>query len=113
MMEISTAHEGGVFVYTVAGRFDAQTCHEVEQQMRVWLEAGEIRLLGDFSKLDYISSAGLRVLLMMAKELAKRGGRIGLYSLKENVKEVFDIAGISSIIPISSSKEEALKAMAS
>lgn len=111
-MEISGGREGDIFVYTVKGRFDAQTCQEVEAQMRKWLESGETLFLGDFSGMDYISSAGLRVLLMMAKELAKKGGKIGLCTLKDHVKEVFDIAGISAIIPIYDSRDEALKAIA-
>ena len=107
-MKIEGERNGDVLVYSMEGRLDAQTYQEAEKRMRVWLDEGEKLFLGDLTGLDYISSAGLRVLLMITKELGKRGGKMGLCGLKDPVREVFDMAGISDIIPISSSREEAL-----
>ncbi len=111
MIEIQESREGDVLVYSLKGRLDSQTYHEMEREMETWLAAGTNHLVGDLSQLDYISSAGLRVLLLAAKKLAGRGGRMGLCSPQEHVKEVFDITGVSDIIPITGSKEEALKAI--
>ena len=110
-MKIEGERNGNVLVYSMEGRLDAQTYQEAEKRMRAWLDQGEVLLVGDLTGLDYISSAGLRVLLMITKELGKKGGRMGLCGLKDPVREVFDMAGISDIIPISLSREEALSAL--
>lgn len=59
--------------------------------------------------MDYISSAGLRVLLMAAKKTAKLKGKVVLAALCANVKEVFDIAGFTSIFTITDTQEEAIR----
>ena len=63
----------------------------------------------DFESLDYISSAGLRVILKAAKQLKHSDGMIMLCSMEDYVKEVFEIAGFDSIIPIVPNMEDALK----
>jgi anti-anti-sigma factor len=65
----------------------------------------------DCSQLDYISSAGLRTLLVAAKRLAPKGGKIALSAPKDLIKEILDIAGFSSIFPIYRTHEDALAAM--
>jgi anti-anti-sigma factor len=60
-------------------------------------------------KLEYISSAGLRVVLMAVKELRSRQGKLVLCSLNEYVREVFEVSNFTSIIPIAETVEEALK----
>ena len=64
----------------------------------------------DCSQLDYVSSAGLRVFLITAKRLSKVDGKLALSALTEQVREVFDIAGFSSIFRIYPSRREALAA---
>ena len=72
------------------------------------IAGGEIRFIIDFEALDYISSAGLRSILVIAKKLKAQDGQILLCSLKDAVKEVFEISGFSSIIPIHESVEAAI-----
>ena len=62
----------------------------------------------DLESLDYISSAGLRVLLTGAKRLKAKRGKIVLCSAQRHVKEVFDISGFSMIIKVFNDEEEAL-----
>ena len=64
------------------------------------LDAGNDRLLIELSQLEYISSAGLRVLLVVAKRIQQKGGKVVLCALVPNVKEVFEISGFSSIFKI-------------
>ncbi len=62
----------------------------------------------DFSKLNYISSAGLRSILIIAKELKKQSGELIIYSMPLFIKEVFDMSGFSNIIPIVDDLEQAI-----
>ncbi len=72
------------------------------------IEAGENRFLVNFEKLDYISSAGLRVLLTAAKQLKGTDGELRICSLNEVVREVFDISGFTTIFKVFGSESEAL-----
>lgn len=99
-MEIIYSQDQGITTFSVAGRLDALTVQELEKKVEQWLSQGESALVIDFEKLEYISSAGLRVLLATAKKMKARNGKMCLAKLQSNVKEVFDISGFSSIIPI-------------
>lgn len=99
-MEIINTRDEGLTIFFISGRLDALTAQELEGKFEQWLEQGEPALVIDFEKLEYISSAGLRVLLAAAKKMKARNGQLYLANLQSNVKEVFDISGFSSIIPI-------------
>ena len=88
---------------------DAVSAPEFETAMNQWIDAGDLHFIVDFERLEYISSAGLRSVLMVAKKLQGKKGRILLSSLRKTVKEIFEISGFSTIIPIYTSVEEALK----
>lgn len=109
-MKIQDHKKGAIAVFEVEGRLDSVTSSELEKELLSHLQGGEKNLLIDFTGLDYISSAGLRVLLMATKKAKTAGGRVVLANLVSNVKEVFDIAGFTSIFPIFQSQDEALAA---
>jgi stage II sporulation protein AA (anti-sigma F factor antagonist) len=71
------------------------------------VKTGPQNVLLDFSQLDYISSAGLRVLLVVTRALQEKQGAMALCALKPALKNVFDIAGFSQFFPIHTSLEEA------
>jgi stage II sporulation protein AA (anti-sigma F factor antagonist) len=77
--------------------------------VREILDQGKQRLLFDLSRMDYISSAGLRVVLMTVKELQRKSGQIVLCALRPYVKEVFEVSNFATIIPITDSVEAGLK----
>ena len=106
-MEISGVKDGEVMVFQISGRLDAQTAPTAEAEVKNWLGQGENKLIGDLSNLDYISSAGLRILLMAAKSLKGCGGALCLFGLKDAVREVFEMAGFTSVIPLAGDKGEA------
>jgi len=107
-MEISVKKEGKALVVSVAGRMDAVSAPEFERKLGDRINEGEVNFIIDLSELDYISSAGLRSMLVTAKKLKAKDGQILLAALKDTVKEVFEISGFSSIIPIYESVETAL-----
>lgn len=109
MMEIEEDKRGMVDRFALRGKLDGGTANLLEQKLMAAIEAGSRLLLLNCAELDYVSSAGLRVLLMAAKKLKVGNGRIVLSSLKPHILEVFDIAGFSTIFPIHDSDEAALR----
>jgi anti-anti-sigma factor len=109
-MEIkNTGREKDRFIIAVSGRMDAVTASEFETRLLEWINRGEIHLIVDLGELEYISSAGLRSILTIAKNLKAKQGEIVLCSLRDTVKEVFEISGFSTIIPICESVDAAIK----
>ena len=108
-MELNSSKHGDLNLVQVSGRLDANSSPELEKELVTLLESGEKDFLIDLAELDYISSVGLRVLLMAAKKAKASNGKVALNSLRDHVLEVFEIAGFTAIFPIYSSREEALE----
>ena len=109
-MEISISESGDVRILSFQGNLDTGTSPKAESQINGLIDAGSQKLLVNFEKLDYISSAGLRILLATAKKLKPVGGDLKICCLNQTVQEVFDISGFSTILSVTSSEEEALGA---
>lgn len=107
-MDITTRTERDVTVVAVTGSLDSNTSPQAQQQLDGILAGGARKVAFDFTALDYISSAGLRVLLSAAKRLGGAGGALRLFGLNETVREVFEISGFSSILPVHATEAEAL-----
>jgi anti-anti-sigma factor len=107
-MEIQTKKEVNATVVTVNGRLDAVTAPEYERSVNELISGGESLFVVDFAGLDYISSAGLRGLLVTAKQLKGRGGQVRFANVKGTVKEVFDISGFGTIFQMDDSVAAAL-----
>ena len=107
-MEIKTSDAGNVKVLEFEGHLDTNTSPDAESAINALIDGGTNQLLIGFSSLEYISSAGLRVLLATAKKLKAGNGAMRICSLNDTVKEVFDISGFSTILSVSSDKDEAL-----
>jgi anti-anti-sigma factor len=90
------------------GRLDSGTGSAFEKELLAHIDGGAQKLLLDFSKLQYISSAGLRIVLLAAKRMKASGGRIALCSLNRQINEVFEISGFSSILDIFPSHDDAV-----
>jgi sigma-B regulation protein RsbU (phosphoserine phosphatase) len=97
-----------VNVIEVTGHLDTNTSPEAESAINTLIETGARKVLINFAALEYISSAGLRVLLATAKKLKASGGDLKICSLNDTVQEVFDISGFSSILTVSKDQDEAL-----
>ena len=110
-MEISQKEEKGIVSITIKGRMDADSSPDAEKVVKEALGAEANRLLFDLGELEYLSSAGLRVLLSAAKEMRRRDGKIVLCALNEFVKEIFEVSGFQSLIPISDSVESGIEVL--
>jgi anti-anti-sigma factor len=107
-MEIIEAVEGGVSILSLKGRLDATTSAAAEAQMLACVDRGAKNLVIDLEDLDYISSAGLRVFLVVSKRLSSEKGSIALCSLQSQVREIFDIAGFTGLFAIASDRASAV-----
>ena len=111
-MLLKTIEHPGAAIIHVQGRIDSETVPELEHQVLGMLTGDRRYLVLDFSELDYINSAGLRVLLVAAKQARAANGQLALATLRDNPREVFDISGFSAIFAIHPSLEQALAALA-
>ena len=109
-MEISISESGDVRILSFQGNLDTNTAPDAESEITGLIDGGTQKLLVNFEKLDYISSAGLRVLLATAKKLKASSGDLKICCLNQTVQEVFDISGFATILSVASSEEEALGA---
>lgn len=107
-MDIQIRKESSASVLTISGRMDAVTAPEFEKVLLLSVSEGVTAFIVDFQHLEYISSAGLRVLLASAKLLKGKSGQIRFANITGTVKEVFDISGFCSIFQIHDSAAAAL-----
>ncbi|HUP21991.1 MAG TPA: STAS domain-containing protein [Thermoanaerobaculia bacterium] len=107
-MEIVEEREGDVLVLAPVGRLDTTTSRDFEKRMLELVNGGNVHYVIDFVRLDYVSSAGLRVLVMLGKRLPGLSGSLVLSSLSPQVREVFDIAGFTRIFNIVADRKHAL-----
>jgi len=108
-MDIATRTQNDVSIVALQGSLDSKTSPQAQQALDGFLAGGSRKLLIDFTALDYISSAGLRVLLATAKRLSGAGGGLRLFGLNETVREVFDISGFSTIFAVFDTEADALR----
>lgn len=110
-MELKTHTEENTLVVVVTGKMDAATAPLYIERLKEELAGGADRMVVDFAGLEYISSAGLRAVLTIYKELHLKGGGQAYCALQEQVREIFDISGFASLIPLHDTRDEALAAL--
>ena len=108
-MQINSRDAGEIKVVELDGNLDGITSPDAQNHLDALINGGANKILVSFEKVNYVSSAGLRVLLVTAKQLRSKGGDLRLCSLNRNVQEVFDISGFSSILSLHGSEGEALE----
>jgi anti-anti-sigma factor len=109
-MQISTRTSNDIHIVAIAGSLDSTTSPEAQKSLDAVLASAK-KVALDFTQLDYISSAGLRVLLGAAKQLRASGGKLGMFGLNQSVREVFEISGFATILSVYQSEADALAAM--
>ncbi len=107
-MEIATKDHDQVKIVYIPGQMDTNTSPDVQNQLTQLINAGATRMLINLEDLNYISSAGLRVLLSTAKQLKSCSGELRICSLNEMAQEVFDISGFNNILNVFKTEEDAL-----
>ena len=109
MMEFSDSRRGDVLVVALSGKLDTIEAEPLHQYLRGRIQAGANRIVLDATKLTYICSTGLRVMILAARQIAEASGRIVVCGLNERLQRVFATVGFSRILDIYESLEEAAK----
>ena len=112
MMHIQQTNYDGVSVIAPSGRIDTTTSAAVEAAVRHAVDGGARDLVIDFGDVEYISSAGLRVFLVLAKRMRDLQGRLVLCSMPEPVRQVFRLAGFMPLFRVEPSRDAALAGFA-
>jgi anti-anti-sigma factor len=109
-MDLREEQVSGVTALSVKGRIDSTTAPVLGQKLEAVVSAPASRLVVDFRDLEYISSAGFRVLLVAAKRAEEAGSRLVLCSLSGKVRQLFDLGGFLDLFAITASRDEAIAA---
>jgi len=107
-VEIIEEMQNDINIYRLVGRLDSNTSPSLEQKLFQAILEGSKKMVVDFKDIDYISSAGLRVILKAFKALQREDGRIILCSMQDYVRQLFEITGIDSFVPIVATMDDAL-----
>ncbi|MCY4396518.1 MAG: STAS domain-containing protein [Rhodospirillaceae bacterium] len=111
MVNVTTERIDDILSADVEGRIDGSNVVQFEEAVRTAIEDSDRAVIMNFEKLVYISSAGLRAILLTAKSLQNRDAKLLLCSLSDRIREVFEISGFDKILPIHPSKDEALASL--
>jgi anti-sigma B factor antagonist len=98
-MTITKNLQGDKLTISLAGRLDTVTSPDLESELKTALDSAK-ELIMDFTKLEYISSAGLRVLLSAHKKMDGKGGKMKLININEMVREVLEVTGFMSVLTV-------------
>ena len=110
-MEIKQKEKDGITCLKISGRMDAAAAIQTEKAVNKILAENHTRILFDLGDLEYLSSYGLRIILNAAKKIRMLEGKFILCSLIANVKEIFDICGFGTSIPIADSVESGIEVL--
>ncbi len=97
-MEITTVQRGSVTVLSIVGSVDGMTASVMVGTFRTQVSGGNVHLVGDFTGVDYTSSAGLRALLETVKETRQRGGDLRLAAVQPDVLRVLPLSGFTHMV---------------
>ena len=110
-MGIDAERANSTVIAKADGRIDSSNSREFHSELEAVVADSDTALVLDFEDVSYISSAGMRVILITAKNLQKSGVKFALCSMHDSIREVFSISGFDKIIPIHNSQAEALSAV--
>jgi len=107
----SESLDGGILKIRLAGRMDVQGTQEIDVKFAAYA-ARQRSVIVDMSAVDFLASIGIRTLLLTAKAISQRGGKIALLDPDAGVRHVLEMAGIDTLIPLCSSLDDARAAVA-
>jgi anti-anti-sigma factor len=111
-MDIHEARERGAVVVAPVGRIDSTTSDRLEHHLVALVASGERKLVVDFAGVEYISSAGLRVMLALAKKMKDARGTVALCAMGEPVRMVFSLAGFLPLFAVDATRDAAITRVA-
>jgi len=109
-MKLETSEDDGILTVRMKGSLDGKTAPEAREQLQRFLPANS-KLILDLTNVDYLSSAGLRLLLVLYRELAARKGKLVLLGVSEDIRTVMSHTGFLSFFTLVESADEAVQAV--
>jgi len=109
-MQITTRQEDDVMVVDIVGRLDMESSGYAYDELVRIAESGNKKILLNVEKLEYVTSAGLRSILVGAKLLKSSQGEMKICQPNDEVKEVFEISGFNSLLHLYDTEKDALEA---
>ena len=110
-MDIVTKVEGANIIATIGGEIDGKSAPRVQAELLAALEGGS-HLLLDMQAVTFLSSAGLRMLLLLYRQIAAKDGKVVLVGVSEEIQDTMAMTGFSKFFIITESKEAGLAALA-
>ena len=101
--------KGDVFILRMSGRLDAISSPLTESKVFEYINNGQYKLLFDFGGIDYLSSAGMRMLLSVTKKLKSMSGKLVLFALAPNVFDILKMSGFDHVLEIVQTEEDGLR----
>ena len=109
--DVETRSQDGVSVVTAAGTLDAVTAPRLAEALQGEVAAGRVRLVVDLAGARYVSSAGLRAILAAVKAARSAGGDLAVAGVQPQVREVFELAGMTTIVAFHPGADEAVASL--
>jgi len=110
-LEIQVEESEDKSVLRLEGRIDASSASILEKQIGKHLDGKSSKLLLDFTKIAYLSSAGMRILLSATKKFKGQGGLLFFFGMNKEVMDIVKMAGFERILPIYPNEKKALEAL--
>lgn len=109
LVHVKDEIRGDVLVLRMQGRLDAVSSPTAEKQVFDFINNGRHKILFDFAQIDYLSSAGMRMLLSVTKKLKTLSGKLVLCSVSVNVMDVLKMSGFDHVLELTKTEEDALR----
>ena len=109
-MEIEEAKQGSLVILSPVGRVDGVGAPDLEKRFAGIAERGDFNVLMDCARMEYISSAGLRTVLIGARNCQKNKGKLTLCALQPECRSVMEISGFLNILDVYETRDEAIAA---
>lgn len=109
VIDLKEEKRGGILILRVKGRLDAISSPLAEKKIFDFINNGEIKLILDFEGVNYLSSAGMRMLLSTTKKLKTLSGKLVVCGVNINVMDVLKMSGFDHVLELATDEEEAIQ----
>jgi anti-anti-sigma factor len=109
LVSIKEETSGDILILRMTGRLDAVSSPTAERKVFDYVNKEQHKILFDFSGVDYLSSAGMRMLLSVAKKLKTLSGKLVIFGITTNVMDVLKMSGFDHVLELTGSQEEGLR----
>ncbi len=111
-IEVKGEHKSGVLLLHISGRLDSLSSELAEKELFSFLEQRPPNVLLDFTEVNYLSSAGMRMLLAIFKQVKSTSGKLAVCSVEDGVLDVLKMSGFDEVLEVFGTQDEALKRLA-